>query len=1430
MTRWPIRRRWTVLTDGTIIDAQTAELSQYRGCALLGAAGLGKTFEIELLAELEQAAGREIRKERLADLAQSADVLVSRLDALAANATASTAIYLDALDEVMVPVRQAGRVVAAWLRGAVRQSGAFVRISCRSAIFPESVRAALEEVYQSDQTAYASLQTLSSEDVDVIAADDGLDAATFRKALDRSGAQPLAEQPLTLEMLLRVFRTGGDLPARRLELFDRGLQLLATERVERREEGTAIDIPVADLLDAAERLACFSMLSGRETVDYSDAPRDISLNGHELAGLPGGTRPLDGDTLRALRNSGLCERDGVYRFRFAHRQFPEYLAGRRLSRLLFHQVRAVLASPLGWPAGVAGPLRETAAFAAMANPHVAAWVAETDPEVVGLSDIADTSLRRLATVNLLHKLRLHELTDAQLWREGVELKGFQYPDAENDLRGVLQERGADCEDVLEGAIKMVDAWELDALSEPLADLVLDPTAPLGARESAGHALSRFGTSAARARIKPLIVGSDEDPNENLKGIALRCNYPDGLSVPELLAVLTPPRRRLYGGAYFGFLHRLDSEQFDATAFRVDGLAWARSIIRADPTADSDPLVRIARRIARAAIEELDDPAVEAGLSALLLQAARSYAASPLSPFREPSVSDETAQDQQPISNKPEGVRRRLFAMIVRHATERSEIWCLVRETARLLSPSDLEWLLALAVDESLPMQDRSGYAELARMVPWDDEAKCVDQWLAVRDREPAKSRIPFPLFIDVKSEEAEWERERHERSKVAPAAAPLEDQIDRTLHEALTLGEDKDPRYFVAVARLLTVSSADPHHYGFERFVTKTERWRSATDPTRARIVALARQLLLTETEEPENARDEPLNAIRGGYMPAVWVLADLDPAWLDSQPTEWWHRWSWYFVRELHPHLSDEDDEPKRLLLGKLFDRVGDDLTIAIAKLARAADSDSANLLGGILDLCQDIAPASLDQTLSELMMAGSVGLPNISRIARFTLSRDADRALQACYAQLEGSAAPDPDAVSVMAAVALLSEKPGESWTQVAAYLRAHPDLAPRVLGEYAQVGRFRVGSEDHSESTGSSFSVRQAGELALLLLDFYPPDSDPVHDGAFWVGPNESARQLRDRLIGWLSEQRELEAVEGLRALEHRFGSKYPGLRRPRATAERGYRLARWVPIAPESVAALLAAAEKRLIRSNEDALDAVVAAVEGYAYRLRHSSPSDLDDLWNRPRGGRPTPKEEERASDKICTAIREYFQAYAVTADREVQIFRRLVSRDGGGAPGSEVDVLCRIPATASVDRDSIAIPVEVKLSHNPEARDGMRIQLAARYMKELGTDSGTYVVIWMNAPNLGTAYKPLWRTTTEAESDLRKQAQTLKTEGLDVRAIVVDASLTRELSRVRSNRARHSARKVGSTKSVLKRRAAPRGARKKRLPQLARNRRSSKKP
>jgi hypothetical protein len=112
MTRWPITRSWLVVDSDAESRKNTIDLLEYRACCMLGSAGLGKTYELRFLSEREQ--GGDVRFLRLATLATSAEGLESRLDTLAASLTERSAIYLDALDEAMVPVRTAGLIAWAW--------------------------------------------------------------------------------------------------------------------------------------------------------------------------------------------------------------------------------------------------------------------------------------------------------------------------------------------------------------------------------------------------------------------------------------------------------------------------------------------------------------------------------------------------------------------------------------------------------------------------------------------------------------------------------------------------------------------------------------------------------------------------------------------------------------------------------------------------------------------------------------------------------------------------------------------------------------------------------------------------------------------------------------------------------------------------------------------------------------------------------------------------------------------------------------------------------------------------------------------------------------------------------------------------------------------------------------------------------------------
>jgi hypothetical protein len=70
MNEWPIQRSWRVISPESHPKASTTdELAEEPVCCLLGAAGMGKTFEMGRLRRREQEKGRVVRSERLAELA-----------------------------------------------------------------------------------------------------------------------------------------------------------------------------------------------------------------------------------------------------------------------------------------------------------------------------------------------------------------------------------------------------------------------------------------------------------------------------------------------------------------------------------------------------------------------------------------------------------------------------------------------------------------------------------------------------------------------------------------------------------------------------------------------------------------------------------------------------------------------------------------------------------------------------------------------------------------------------------------------------------------------------------------------------------------------------------------------------------------------------------------------------------------------------------------------------------------------------------------------------------------------------------------------------------------------------------------------------------------------------------------------------------------
>src|SRR5262249_54936016 len=121
---------------------------------------------------------------------------------------------------------------------------------------------------------------LRRRDVEAIAAGVGLeDVGAFLRDVERRDAGPLAAKPVTLKMLLNIYRRGGELPRSQAELYGRGCRALCEEaNGARLATGKHGILGVDERLAVAARIAAATVFCGRTAVwdgpDLAHRPED----------------------------------------------------------------------------------------------------------------------------------------------------------------------------------------------------------------------------------------------------------------------------------------------------------------------------------------------------------------------------------------------------------------------------------------------------------------------------------------------------------------------------------------------------------------------------------------------------------------------------------------------------------------------------------------------------------------------------------------------------------------------------------------------------------------------------------------------------------------------------------------------------------------------------------------------------------------------------------------------------------------------------------------------------------------------------------------------------------------------------------------------------------------------------------------------------
>jgi hypothetical protein len=358
-----------------------------------------------------------------------------------------------------------------------------------------------------------------------------------------------------------------------------------------------------------------------------------------------------------------------------------------------------------------------------------------------------------------------------------------------------------------------------------------------------------------------------------------------------------------------------------------------------------------------------------------------------------------------------------------------------------------------------------------------------------------------------------------------------------------------------------------------------------------------------------------------------------------------------------------------------------------------------------------------------------------------------------------------------AIAAATILLVRGGSDGWSRVWRVILDDSAFGREVLMDVA--GR-------HDQQRAALLTLRltedQTADLYVWLVRQFPPADDPEHEGMHWVGPRDAVAHFRDAVLKQLQGRETALACRELDRVAREL-PELPWLRWAVVQAREGTLRRTWLPVRPDVLLRMGRDRALRLVDNEEQLLEVVLDSLRRLEQELQGENPA-APDLWNQLKDGRCYPKDETALSDYIARHLRRDVQAGGIVANREVEI-----RRGEGGASGERTDI--HVDATASGRRpeeyQTLRVVVEIKGCWNRGLMKDMEDQLRNRYLHESQCRHGLYLVGWFVCPQWDKGDERKKRTPkrslAEAQRMFDEQAGRLSTDGVRIRALVLNAAL-----------------------------------------------------
>ena len=1286
-------------------------------------------------------------------------------------------LFFDSFDEALLEVGSIATVLLDELKRCDRDRLS-LRIACRTAEWPERLDNGLPLLFGPEKFAALELVPLRRRDVEGAAQIEELDSGAFVRELLVREVVPLAIKPVTLGFLFNLYREGGTFPRRQGELYRRGCLLLADERDrDRRERERAGDLSGAERLAIAERLAAVSMFAARDSVwlvpDRGDKP-DTAVT---LAELTGGVEHVAADVaaasltvdvteaaVRETLRTGLFSARGSYALGFAHQTYAEFLAARYLvnHRMPVSEVMNLL-SGHGESAGRLVPqLHEVAGWLATLEPRIFAAILERDPEVLLRSDVRmaseDARERLVEEVLLLAR-------EQRLPASGRASFGkLAHPRLAEQLRPIVTDRTGD-RLVRRTAVDIAEECGLAELADDLIAIAADATEAYPTRVDAAWAVTRLGDDAAKERLRPFLsIAPDQDPDDELKGCALRALWPQALTLDKLLAAMTPPQRPDLIGGYSMFLsHDLVSEIESRDLARA--LDWAREQPHQERLHRLDELID---QLISRAFDHLDDHTAAEAL-------ARTAAAFVKRDHRL-FVGANSDELRRKILNAPE--RRHLLLDYLLPYIVAGEVSAsdLAFAQENLAVPDDIPFFVS-RLDEATEESQRQAWASLIDSVFYLNSPH-IEVVLEARERHPElRERLaPWLDPIELSSPRTDELRERHQkmhefeeqRNELEQLDPPLLERIEGLLAR-IEAGETD--AWWPLTVELSRDEHAPALVNPFKSDLRTSPAWRDEDADARERVLAAAASYL--ETGEPMTdewfGQAKMNNGAIAGFR-ALRLVADEQPSVLERLSAQLWKRWAATIVA--FPTSGETGDHAAQTrLIARAYEYAADEVLSRVELLIDADARADRHLF--VLNRVAALPGDGINEIAAR--KAEDTSLPNERRVEllQYLFDRGSRRGGEIAERMLAVPPPAEGDAHQFAIPVAaLLLARTAGGFAHVWTLIQSDREFGRSVIAAVAA-------DEDRFEGrVGRLLTEDQLGDLFAWMEREYPHAEDSGFSGAHFVGEREMVERWRDSLLQQLENRGTEPGCRVLRRLESEF-PELDWLKAIRARAEANQRRQSWVPPSPGELIALAARPELRFVESGDQLLHVIRESLERAQEELRGETPA-VRDLWNdlglHDNVRYYTPKSENELSDWLARFMRRDLAGRRIVVNREVEI-----RRPAGAGMGERTDIHVTAVSDDLERPPLIRAIVEVKGCWHRELATALETQLVAQYLR--GTDNryGLYVAGWFASDHWDPSD---WRskacslvTRDEAAALLAEQAENATENDFVVGTVILDLTL-----------------------------------------------------